>query len=672
MKDIKTRLLILLTLLCTLPILAQKPTRVTVRTSKDSPFMLRDVNCVYYDYTASTSKGGGMKREKGVFCAEHDIQLITRMDISCTVLTSDGGVIGIHGYGVPVVPGYDMELAIDDIYNYEVGGNPLYTEYDKALKAIYGQGKDVGTYIKAHRREKGCALFVFSLIENVRRLEVRDSLHALFAPAVQQFLPKEELTVRHWEMQSSDPGYYLWRNLVDHEKPHVNVRQISRSLEGKEFLDSLKAPYAGKPTLICVYGGYRAKPAAVLYQARNLNTVYLPDPSLDDYNTERYWKQEKWVHPGDHYFVMAYQADYLRQAYMPGSKEFFLLLDAKGRVVARGDQNGYEDLLVAMSHLKKEAGIQDVKPQPYNPTYLDLDVAADTPWQKLTDEQRDIVEQATTRMRVTKTYKVGQNTYSGFYGLGDMEPKELRISPRLYAYAKVRLLDREQQNLRQIEGREGILASRDPDYDPATAMADKEIAVGQAVDLGLSILWADMNVGAGKPEDPGIYFNWGDVREAKGAQGWHTYRWCKDASTTLTKYNNNPELGAVDNRSVLEAKDDAASVCWGAAWRMPTKEEAEELVEKCTWTWCKQEGMNGYKVTGPNGNSIFIPASGCLNWQGTYGVNEHGYFWTSSLDPENPTYAFYAGLHPGVSEIGKMERFAGRPVRPVTGAAKRN
>lgn len=72
----------------------------------------------------------------------------------------------------------------------------------------------------------------------------------------------------------------------------------------------------------------------------------------------------------------------------------------------------------------------------------------------------------------------------------------------------------------------------------------------------------------------------------------------------ITKYN------ATDGKKILEPEDDAATVKLGAPWRMPTEDEIKELVDKCTWTWTTQDGKNGYKVIGPNGNSIFLPAGG--------------------------------------------------------------
>ncbi len=65
-----------------------------------------------------------------------------------------------------------------------------------------------------------------------------------------------------------------------------------------------------------------------------------------------------------------------------------------------------------------------------------------------------------------------------------------------------------------------------------------------------------------------------------------------------------------DNKNKLDLKDDAAYNIWGKNWQMPTHTQLGELKNECTWLWCSLDGVNGYKVTGPNGNYIFLPAAG--------------------------------------------------------------
>ena len=147
---------------------------------------------------------------------------------------------------------------------------------------------------------------------------------------------------------------------------------------------------------------------------------------------------------------------------------------------------------------------------------------------------------------------------------------------------------------------------------------------GVAVDLGLpsGTLWADRNIGADSPEDCGDYFAWGET-EPKTTYNWSTYKWCKGRYGTLTKYCTDLASGTVDNKMTLEPEDDAATTNWGEAWCMPTYEQIIELDDECTWTEITQNGVNGFKLTGPNGNSIFIPAAGIRSNDKLYGFGSN-------------------------------------------------
>ena len=162
------------------------------------------------------------------------------------------------------------------------------------------------------------------------------------------------------------------------------------------------------------------------------------------------------------------------------------------------------------------------------------------------------------------------------------------------------------------------------------------------VDLGLpsGTLWADRNVGADSPEAYGDYFAWGET-STKSTYDWDTYKWCQSSNTTLTKYCTNSSYGTVDNKTVLDLEDDAAYVNMGAEWRMPTYDEQKELCNNCTWTWTTQNGTNGYKVTGPNGNSIFLPAAGYRNDSDLDDAGSYGYYWSASLFESFPNHACY-------------------------------
>ena len=184
------------------------------------------------------------------------------------------------------------------------------------------------------------------------------------------------------------------------------------------------------------------------------------------------------------------------------------------------------------------------------------------------------------------------------------------------------------------------------------------------VDLGLSVKWATCNVGASKPEDYGDYFAWGETT-AKTTYSWSTYKYCNGSYNTLTKYNNSSSYGSVDNKTVLDKEDDAAAVNWGGAWRMPTKAEQDELRQQCTWTWTTQNGVNGYTVTGSNGNSIFLPAAGYRGGSSLDGAGSGGYSWSSSLYTGNPGCACELYFNSGGVDWGSSGRSFGHSVRPV-------
>lgn len=105
------------------------------------------------------------------------------------------------------------------------------------------------------------------------------------------------------------------------------------------------------------------------------------------------------------------------------------------------------------------------------------------------------------------------------------------------------------------------------------------------VDLGLSVNWADHNVGAEKPEDVGVRIPLGNVSGTIKAP---------------SKVRSN----------ISDTDQDIAKVKWGDGWRMPTGPEFQELFEECEWIKEPLNGHNGFRVVGPNGNSIFLPVTG--------------------------------------------------------------
>ena len=211
-----------------------------------------------------------------------------------------------------------------------------------------------------------------------------------------------------------------------------------------------------------------------------------------------------------------------------------------------------------------------------------------------------------------------------------------------------------------------ITVTQDESY---TAYFEKEEIMNaghEYVDLGLpsGLKWATCNVGATRPEEYGDYFAWGEV-EPKETYDWSTYKYCNGSLTTLTKYCNDTRFGVKDNKFVLDPADDAATANWGGVWRTPTADEVVELLQKCTWTWITQKGVNGYKVVGKNGNSIFLPAAGYMNGTSFNGVGAHGCYRSTRLFDDSPTQVVHLDFSSDKMDHYGMDRCYGQSVRPV-------
>ncbi|MGM9793465.1 MAG: hypothetical protein ACI3Y8_04710, partial [Candidatus Cryptobacteroides sp.] len=196
------------------------------------------------------------------------------------------------------------------------------------------------------------------------------------------------------------------------------------------------------------------------------------------------------------------------------------------------------------------------------------------------------------------------------------------------------------------------------------------------VDLGLSVKWATCNLGASKPTEYGGYYQWAgtkDVSDESINLNWNNcpYHTGSDRDSGWTKYNTDPSYGTVDDKAVLEAMDDAASVAIGGKWRMPTYEESKELLntDNCSWTWATIDGVNGYKVqskkSGYTDNWIFLPAAGYREYGSHKRVGADGMYWSSSHNPDYQDHAY--SMEFGSDDISKVSRsrYYGLSVRPV-------
>ena len=189
------------------------------------------------------------------------------------------------------------------------------------------------------------------------------------------------------------------------------------------------------------------------------------------------------------------------------------------------------------------------------------------------------------------------------------------------------------------------------------------------VDLGLpsGLKWATCNVGASKPEEYGGYYAWGETKE-KENYSWETYELCNGSSFSMTKYCTDSDYGKVDIKKVLDPEDDVAHVKWGGSWRMPTNEEQKELLDYCSWKKTTLNGIKGYRVTGPNGNIIFLPAAGGMDDASLNFRGHSGHYWSSTLTVTS-FHANNLNFNSNDYNWYFSERFIGQSVRPVSGGS---
>lgn len=189
------------------------------------------------------------------------------------------------------------------------------------------------------------------------------------------------------------------------------------------------------------------------------------------------------------------------------------------------------------------------------------------------------------------------------------------------------------------------------------------------VDLGLpsGTKWATTNVGASSPSDYGNYYAWGET-STKSSYDWSNLRyWTGDSydNVKFSKYVTESKFGNVDGKKELDLSDDAAYVNWGSGWHMPSKAQQDELRVKCTWTWTSMGGHDGYKVVGPNGSSLFLPAAGYRYDSSSVLVGTVGYYWSRTLCAGTGCFAYVLYFNSGDVDWSINDRYYGWSVRPV-------
>ena len=182
----------------------------------------------------------------------------------------------------------------------------------------------------------------------------------------------------------------------------------------------------------------------------------------------------------------------------------------------------------------------------------------------------------------------------------------------------------------------------------------------EAIDLGLpsGMLWASWNIGASAPEEAGNYYAWGETLE-KANYSWGNYQHCDGTEETIHDIGDN----------ICFTEYDVANKQWGGLWRLPTYEDCNELTKNCTKQWEQLNGQWGMRFTGPNGNSIFIPATGYFDGKTLNEESSEGYYWAGNFNTRSMYYSTeptYLGIYDNSAYYSFSDnRYAGYNVRPV-------
>lgn len=211
------------------------------------------------------------------------------------------------------------------------------------------------------------------------------------------------------------------------------------------------------------------------------------------------------------------------------------------------------------------------------------------------------------------------------------------------------------------------------------ASTDGPLPEHEYVDLGLpsGTLWATENIKDADGNE--LYFAWGETRGytaeqvGRSEEGKITFTendYEFGTEKTLKKYNE------TDGLIVLEPKDDAATINWGEEWKIPTKEQIDEMTANTQWEWTEIDSIRGVKFTSTVENHtdkfIFFPAAGFADDGNSWNVGTGSCWWSASLK-EGRSYRSYVwlyfdsadnpGLVPGKFNVTRNFGCSIRPVR---------
>ena len=194
-----------------------------------------------------------------------------------------------------------------------------------------------------------------------------------------------------------------------------------------------------------------------------------------------------------------------------------------------------------------------------------------------------------------------------------------------------------------------------------------EARADTAVDLGLpsGLKWAKFNIGANAPEEHGGYFAWGETTE-KNVYSWGWYL-CQqsECGTSADPFIKNYHSAGT---YILGPAYDAAHIQWGGSWRMPTNEDLNELKENCSCEKTTVNGVSGYRYTGWNGNSIFLPDGQIKNGPNLTSDLFKCAYWTSYCMCISHSYSQQASAFAPNGNLSKIDRAYGLAIRPVNDA----
>ena len=187
-----------------------------------------------------------------------------------------------------------------------------------------------------------------------------------------------------------------------------------------------------------------------------------------------------------------------------------------------------------------------------------------------------------------------------------------------------------------VYGEDRTFTTAPADFDPDTDL----------VDLGLSTKWAKYNVGASDEKQLGGLFGFGD----------------------MTGFQTSINLEDYASADIYKTDRDVANKVYGSWVTMPTIDEFEELFTECKKEWVEdtQNHVAGYKFTGPNGNSIFLPAAGTRTQGNVSGEGLNGYYLSGSINATDNRFAMAYSFDQNSARRTTTPVYQALAIRPVS------